>query len=45
MEERFEDSKKVIDFKEISIGTGGKIMINVNGFYQFLLYKEKLKFK
>lgn len=45
IERRLEESKKVAKFKDISVGTGGKAMINVRGFYLFLLYKEKNKFK
>ena len=45
IERRLEESRAIRKFRNISIGTGGKVMINVRGFYLFLLYKEKNKFK
>ena len=45
IERRLEESRANRKFHHISIGTGGKVMINVRGFYLFLLYKEKNKFK
>ncbi|EGP67271.1 hypothetical protein HMPREF9182_0559 [Streptococcus sp. oral taxon 056 str. F0418] len=45
IERRLKEAKTIRKFRDISIGTGGKVMINVRGFYLFLLYKEKNKYK
>lgn len=45
IERRVKEAKAIRKFKNISIGTGGKMMINVRGFYLFLLYKEQNKYK
>lgn len=45
IERRLKEAKTIRKFRDISIGTGGKVMINVRGFYLFLLYKEQNKYK
>lgn len=45
VQRRVKETYLIQKFKDISIGTGGKMMINVRGFYEFLRYKEKNKFK
>ncbi len=32
-------------FKDVKLYTGGKVLINVRGFYQFLCYRQEMRFK
>ena len=45
IQRRLKEARSVRKYKDIVISTGGKLMVNVRGFYLFLLYLERNKFK
>lgn len=45
IERRIKEAEEIRKFKGMSIGTGGKLIINIRAFYLFLRYKEKNKCK
>ncbi|MFU2195074.1 hypothetical protein [Streptococcus pneumoniae] len=45
VQRRIKETYSIKQFRDISIGTGGKMMINVRGFFCYLKYKEKQKYR
>lgn len=45
LERRIKEIRELKKFKDVLLVCGGKIFVNVQGFYQFLRYKEKMRFK
>lgn len=44
IERRLDESQKTKEFKDISFRTGQKVLINVRGFYLFLLHRERVRY-
>ena len=44
IERRLDESHKTKEFKDISFRTGQKVLINVRGFYLFLLHRERVRY-
>lgn len=44
IERRLDESQKTKEFKDISFKTGQKVLINVRGFYLFLLHRERVRY-
>lgn len=42
---RLKEAEAIKTFRDIQISTGGKVLINVKGFYLFLDYRQKNKFR
>ena len=44
IERRLDESQKTKEFEDISFRTGQKVLINVRGFYLFLLHRERVRY-
>lgn len=42
---RLQEAKKIRKFKDIQLKTGANVLVNVRGFYEFLVYRENNRFR
>lgn len=42
---RLKESESVKEYRDIQINLGGKVLVNVRGFYEFLSYRQKNRFR